>query len=382
MFTTYFGMVVNVLLLINEVLKKIGERLFDLPLGKPSFSDPRYISHDFNLSHFHSIGDSGRDSMMSFVDGGNGLVFGAPNFAIHLTRVCFNLFMGATRCMPKNLPSIIEFYTISCASYSGGRIFYETEFVPAREEWVKFLPGNKDLIFDSFDPALRTGSTRVPISRVAEVARLFAEWRYAGYIIEEELDSGDMLIRDGTLQTMTPNESKYADETERKALSKNAIIIGLSKTSSLLTTTGLSLFAAIGELAESSAVAGSSWFYHPIVDITHPEHRAEMYAVKLHPQSDYVFKLEIFKPQAKAMSFGEIEASIGDIAANSCDGAFPGYPYGLLDADRFARVSYEEKESRKIQFLACAYKDGLFERLKKCHKSSDAHDVINAMVKS
>ena len=41
-------------------------------------------------------------------------------------------------------------------------------------------------------------------------------------------------------------------------------------------------FSAIHELSEKSQLKDSAWCYHPIVDINQPDHRAEMYAVKLH----------------------------------------------------------------------------------------------------
>jgi len=44
---------------------------------------------------------------------------------------------------------------------------------------------------------LSTGLRRVPIDRVASAARLFTEWKYADYIIEEELESGDIIVHDG-----------------------------------------------------------------------------------------------------------------------------------------------------------------------------------------
>jgi len=284
------------------------------------------------------------------------------------------------RLKPKKLPSRIEFFTICFAVNIKGQIFYETELVPLREEWSPFLPNVKDLKFHSFDATLRTGTGRVPIIRVAVAARLFAEWRYAQLVIENELKQGDTIIRDGSLQTATTNERKYANETYDRALEKNVKLVGLSKTSALFTTTGYPLMAAIAELAESTPVAKTSWYYHPIVIISQPDHRAEMYAVKLYPRSEYVFRLEFVKPQIEKMSPQDIEQIIGTLSSNSEDASFPGYPYGLLDADRFARVSSREKDDTKVQFLALTSNTGLLERLIKCVRASNAHDIINQLI--
>ena len=121
----------------------------------------------------------------------------------------------------------------------------------------------------------------------------------------------------------------------------------------------------------------NAWYYNPIVDITHPDHRAEMYAVKLHPNSEYVFRLEILKDQAKMMDKKKQEKCICSLAECSKDASFPGYPYGLIDADRFARVSGIEVCGHNLQFLSFAGSSGVLKRLKKCLKTSDAHELLN-----
>jgi len=227
---------------------------------------------------------------------------------------------------------------------------------------------------------LRTGFRRVPIDRVAGAARLFTEWKYTGTVIEEELESNDIIVHDGSLQTSVTNESKYFTKTAKTAAEKNVKLLGLPKTSTLFTSTGYSLFAAIAELSESSSLAKSSWFYYPIVDISHPDHRAEMYAVKLHSRSEYTFRLEFLRPQAEKMSLEDKERIISLLSQNSTDAGFVGYPYGLLDADRFARVEFSERENQKIQFLLCAGQAKILNRLMRCIKSTDAHDILNQVI--
>jgi hypothetical protein len=309
-------------------------------------------------------------------------IFAAHNFSVQLVRIYFNLFRGKERIEPKNIPPCIEFYAACYAQEEDGKIFYYTELVPIKDDWAEFLPNNNDLHIDSFDKTLRVGMSRVPIGNVAGASRLFAEWKYAGVIIEEELGSEDLLIRDGSLQTSVTNERKYYNEIIEKALQRNVKLIGLSKTSTLFTSTGYSLIAAISELSEASAYANSSWFYYPIVDINQPDHKAEMYAVKLHPNSEYVFRLELLKPQAKKMNLDDKKVLFNMLATNSSDATFPGYPYGLLDADKLARVDFNEMETQKIQFLSCASKEKVLSRLIRCLKSTDAHSVLNHLIGS
>ena len=61
--------------------------------------------------------------------------------------------------------------------------------------------------------------------------------------------------------------------------------------------------------------------------------------IKLNNKAEYVFRLDIFKEQKF-----DINEVLSVLVDNSNDLTFPGYPYGLLLSDRFARVSNEEKE--------------------------------------
>jgi hypothetical protein len=363
---------------IHQVVDKISGRLTRIPLGnRPEFSDPRYLPKEFNLDYFQRLERTNFDGQICFVDGGNSPIFSAPNFSVQLVRTYFNLFKGGERINPRHLPQRIEFYAICYAVNDGGRIFYESELVPMKEEFGEFLPDTNDLRFDSFDATIVLGPMRAPIHRVAETARQFAEWKFLGLAIESELESGDVVVRDGTLQTVVTKERKYANIASNIAVEKNVNLISLSKTSTLFTSTGYPLMAAISELAEKSKFKDASWYYHPIVEIRHPDHQAEMFAVKLHPSSDYVFRLEFLNRQAKMNALKDFEAIMGALSANSDDLTFPGYPYGLLDADRFSKVSPNEAGNQAIQFLSCATDKGALARLNRCLKASNAHDILN-----
>lgn len=362
---------------IQRVLKKLTDKVTRLPLGQPAFSDKRYIPRDFSAKFFNSIPQTNCESKIGFIDGGNASVFDAPNVAIHLSRIYFSIFQNGKRVNPRFLPQRIEFYTICYTTLDKERVFYEADFVPILQDWTKFLPDISKMKFDSFDPSLMSGRFRAPINRVAETARRFAEWKIAGLVCEYELDENDLVVRDGTLQTSVTNESIYSNEAMKRAIKNNVIFCGLAKTSGLFTSTGFPLFAAIAELAENSIHANDAWFYNPIVDINHPDHRAEMYAVKLHPNSEYVFRLELLKDQFKMMDQKEQEKCICSLAECSKDASFPGYPYGLIDADRFARVSANEAYNHNLQLLSFADRASTMDRLKRFLKTSDAHELLN-----
>lgn len=367
---------------VHRAVEAVEKAITDVPIGDPSFGDERYKSSELKTEHFHPLPKAVVDRKFAFVDGGSAELLNAPNLAIGLTRVYAGIFRGDKRVEPVNIPSKIDFFTVCYASVASNRIVYKTDLVPVREEWRQFLPDRIDLEFNSFDPTLMSGFQRVVISRILDVARAFAEWRFAKIIIDQELARDDVIVRDGTLQTVVTNESKYANETYDAALNRGVYLTSISKTSSLFTDMGQPLFPSIQILSETSALKDSAWYYYPIVEITHPDHKAEMFAIRLHECSDYVFRFEVFKDQVSKHDLGEVELILSSLAANSRDVGFPGYPYGLIDADRFARISMNEKSVYEFQFLAALSSNkNVWNKVSKYLRSSDAHDILNKMIK-
>lgn len=362
---------------MDRVVEKLDGRLRDVPLGEPTFADARYAPISFDAGHFHQIPEYEGDSVLCFLDGGNMEVVSAPNFMIELTRLYFNKYRGKRRLNPNIIPQRIEFYTICCARPKGNKIIYETELVPVKDEWIELLPESVDMTFNSMDRTLMTGLQRASIDVVARSARVFAEWRLAGLLAERELEKGDILIRDGSLQTFVTNERKYANYAYKAAMENGVIFTGLSKTSTLFTSTGQPLVSAINELSATSPCSSQAWYYNPIVHIKQPDHRAEMYAVKLCPRSSYVFRFEILLDQAEKLRKEEKDLIIAALSANSKDISFPGYPYGLIDVDRFARVEMVEREAQELQFMSAASAKGVWTKIQRFIKASDAHVTLN-----
>ena len=365
---------------IHLVVQVLERNIMDVPAGQPAFADPRYNSFALNTDYFYPLPKLRHERKIAFIDGGSAEIVGAPNFAVGLTRLYFCVFKGDKRIEAAKIPQRIDFYTVCYAVPRSNQIVYKTELVPVKEEWRKYLPDTADLELDSFDRTIMLGLQRAPISRILEVARVFAEWRFSSFIAQEELEEGDVLVRDGTLQTTVTHEGKYADEAYQAALQEKVYFTALSKTSTLFTETGQPLFSAIHELSESSRMKDDAWYYYPIATITQPDHKAEMLAVKLHKQSEYVFRFEVLKDQVNKNNFGEVELIISALAENSKDVCFPGYPYGLIDADKFARVSMTEKTVNEFQFRAAVSRE-VWDKISKFVKSSDAHELLNRLIR-
>jgi len=366
----------------------LAKKITELPLGKPSFlPKERYTAKDFDLKNFRPIEsidgqiqgtqDSGLKTVkLAFLDGGNLALIDAPSFSVHFERVYANCFEGDKRVALKT-PSKIEFFAVATSSGTVSdtvdNLDYKITFVPLNQEHRKYLPDEKDLVFDSYDESMRVGFERMEISRMGDIARSFAEWNCARFICEG-LDSGDIFVRDGTLHAPYSNQARYADRAYDTARKRGVLFCGVSKTSQLYTTTGLPLVAAIGRLARENKIKAPG-YYENVVDITDPAHKADLSFARFHARSDHTFRVEILKGQEEHK-----DAIMSALAENSRDISFPGYPYGLVDADKNARVSYDELEALRMLLFLQISKTGKFEVFKDFLSSGNAHDWLNRIV--
>ena len=191
--------------------------------------------------------------------------------------------------------------------------------------------GTPDHALDTRRPA-----TEHNRSRMMSVPRAFAEWKMAAAVVRTELEKNDVIVMDGTLQTGYAGEARLAAELYELARRKGVVVCALAKTTTLMVPGGIPVLYAAQEAARA---AGHRTWYMPLARRVSGDGSGFVLAVRLHRQSRFTYRLEILRDQYDALvdsdALGEV---IGSIAANSGDASFPGYPYGLISADRHARV--------------------------------------------
>jgi hypothetical protein len=367
---------------LGDVVKKLVEdlngRIDEDELGDPFLSSHNYRTYPLDVKCFNPIKTVDSRKKFVFVDGGNQALVEASNFSIQLNRIYFNMFAGRRRILPSSLPQRMEFFSVTSASFRSDQIFFDTSLYPLAREFETLIPNASDLSFDSTDRRITVGQSRADISRVASIARRFAEWEFSRRVVLSELAEGDALVMDGTLRTAFTNESRYSRAAFDAAKSRGVLYTGLSKTTRLFTTTGLSLTGALRKLAEDSAV-GSTWYYYPVAESLSPEHEAAIFIVKLNDQSGRVFRYEIHAGQAKSLDSGELDELFSQLSVNASDLSLPGYPYGLIDADDNARVRYEELEAYRVMLLSEISKLGSSSKFLRHMQSIDTHGALNLL---
>ena len=339
---------------MDEIIRHITKSLekFGLCEGEcVHFPDKNYKAANIDKKNFHDIKDADSKKKIAFIDGGNAEIIRAANLSLSAVRVYYNVFSDNKKISSKKY----ELFVLLSAFNKDGKISYKTELFNNEIGLDK-----NDLVFDSFDATLKTGAHRVVISKIGDAARKFAELKAVERVIDE-LDKGDIAVMDRDLQASVTNEAKYFDLIYKKADEKGVIITGLCKSSNLLTNNGNPVNALLGLIGEKK-----SWFYYPVAEIKNENHKAEMFFVKLHEKSRHVLRFEVYNKQKD-----NFEDVLGLLKKNSRDPIFLGYPYGLIDADKHARVSNQEKEYQKTVFLAKMGKrlDG--------HLMATAHEILD-----
>ncbi len=296
--------------------------------------------------NFNEIKLIDSDKSIAFVDAGNTEIFKAPDFSLQFLRVYYCIYKKNKRIFSEKN----ECYVLISAFSEKNNIFYKTKFFSIKDSLF-----DREFVFDSFDENLKEGKNRIEISKIINTIRRFAELKTAEKIIDES--KAGFIVLDGDLDAKLRYEKGILEKIYEKANEKNIGIGALSKTSDLLTEDGISVISILN--LKSPKI---KYFYKiPNNDVF------DRFIIKLNEKSGYVFKFD-----ASSRDFDEF---LSVLALNSNDPIFIGYPYGLVDADKFARVSNNEKEYLKTIFSMKIGKE--FNDIIIHENALNAHDMLD-----
>ena len=346
--------------LITQIINQIKANKSSIGEDLPKFSDKNYHPVKINKDNFHSIKETASNRKIAFIDGGNTELLKASNFSLHFIRLYAVIYKDNKRVKAEKK----EFYCLVNSFEDKEEIHYKAKLFDKPD----FIDEN-DLIFSSFDKTIVTGINRAEVSKISSIVRRFAELGFAKEVVGG-LDKDDIIVLDGNLQSTVTNERKYIDGLYEKAEEKGVVVSAFCKTSTLLTEKGMPIPPLLSRLS----TIDEPWYYHPIVNINSVGHKAEMYFIKLNRNSGYVFRYELYKNNVY-----DINEILSLLKANSKDPMFRGYPYGLIEADRFARVSNNEKEQLKLRLMISLGKEN--KELISYLNTANAHDVLDGIGK-
>jgi len=329
---------------MREVVDKVVE---ELKKNINSFEDEKELKEDF-----YEIKKVKTDKKLIFVDGGNAEILAMPSISLQLIRIFYSVYDKNKRTKAEKT----EFYLLVNSVNENDRIIYKTGIFPIKGEI------ELKLSFDSLDKKIITGSKRASISKIGEIVRRFAELKIAADALEK--NNNAVVVLDGSLECTYPGETEIAEELYKAAGKNKSVVAALSKTTRLFTKKGSSVANVLNELGPDKA-----WYCRHINEMDKIDNSINVFFVKLNKNSNYVFRLDVEKDSGLDEIFVLLEE-------NSKDLSFPGYPYGLIEADRIARISNNEKQMLKTMFLS---KIGTT-KLEKFLSSLDAHDLLDRLV--
>jgi len=368
---------------LKECVDFIQQRKRETHTGDSPFTEgDKEINYDIAEERIFQIPSCDILRKLAFVDGGTASILSAADFSISLNRVAGVLFEGNKIKSFKKTPEVIEFYTATILEpMTDGKMAYNIQIFPKEPDFKEFLP-DEEIIIPLNEVREVMGFRFMPnIEIFGGVAMRFAEWTYAAKLIEYELNKGDIFIRDGSLQTGYKDEILLVRELYSTAEEKNVYITGLSKTCRLITKSGDSLISLVDMMA-SKKYPEEKWYFHPIKKITRADNLADVYFVRLHKFARSPFRFDIYLDQSEKLDQQEKEVIISNLAVNSTDLSFPGYPYGLIKVDQLSRVGAREIGPQKIQLLSEFDSELYFKYILPRVRSIDAHDLLNAIRKN
>ena len=322
-------------------------------IGTPGGPDPNVMDfvaagqkkYTISMDTFAEIPNADEPRKIAFVDGGNTLLAEAPAFLIGMNRVYYSLFRGDERQRPALRPRI-EFFSCLTTGTAAGRAagtlattrdLYSVMLFAHRAGDRSRLPPDANLGITAED-VKRRGASRAGL---LGVPRKMAEWAVADSVVANELAAGDVLVMDGTLQSGSGRESDFAAKVYKRAVRKGVVMCGLAKTTTLTTADNRPLVHRASEVAKAAGLGAKRWFVR-IGERATANDMGYTFIAKLHEKSRYAFRLGVLAEQYWTMGRDEVESVLASMAANSRDIAMPGYPYGAIDADRFAKVRMRE----------------------------------------
>ena len=372
-------------------------------VGIPGNSDPSVMvfattnkqKYTISKDHFAKIPDTAEPQRIAFVDGGSALLEEAPAFLIGMNRVYYSLFKGSERQRPTLRPRMEFFSCLSSHSAAVpvaskrsstpsavGRVTTDASPTTGSLYSVKLfthtpgdrgrLPPDDDLEITEED-IKKQGTSRAGL---LGMPRKMAEWAVADSVVANELTAGDVLVMDGTLQSGSRREHAFATRLYKRAIQKGVVVCGLAKTTTLTTVDNRPLAYCASEVARAIGFGGKRWFVK-IGERATADDKGYTFLVRLHEKSAYAYRFGILAEQYRSMSKSEVESVLASVAANSRDIAMPGYPYGAIDADRFAKVRMRETAMYKNMLNAVMMGRPGGADIAAQIRSMSAHQVLN-----
>jgi len=341
---------------MNKDFLKQDKNFFEY--GKFDFTSEKVFLDKANFHQItkHNLDEEDQDKnnlggRLCFIDGGSCELIKSSDLGLFFIRIVGLIFKDNKKI--KTIKN--EFYALIFLSENNGKTHYQFEKYDSNGKLVK-----GEFKIDIFDKTMMFGGKKVNISCIGDLIRSLSEIELATKLTNE-LEKQDIIVMDGNLEIDKTYKYEYFKKLYESAESKKINVCAISKTCNIITNKARSIIPAILDLNPDS----ETFYYYPT---NTSEQNFDIAFVKLNKNSDYVFRLDFLKSS-------HLDSIISGLAYNSTDFVFPGYPYGLIMADKFARISNQEKQYNLTSLKTKAGNN--WNIIKKHINTLNAHDVLD-----
>ncbi|MBI1970504.1 hypothetical protein HYS47_02050 [Candidatus Woesearchaeota archaeon] len=368
----------------------------------------------FSAAHFHCLTytaerDNGRDNgrgnehanfgTLSFIDGGDATLLQTASFSVHLIRAYGSVYKGREKQLSTTMlygvlvqtviDQGVQAYKAACFPLSKASLLSATP--PSFPETFFFKPAHE---------SLRQGASSASPSAIGGIVRRYLELHLAAELCKA-IPQG-MLVLDGSLQRMYEHDEVFFSSLLQAAEASSVTVLAVSKTSELRTKQGRSVLGLLHYHSPKGA-----WFYYPVLSYSllspMKEQRGlyqglfDLCFVKWHQASKHVFRVDLWFPSHNSYDapsegnsgiasgivsinhvsdhISQVQTALSSLLWNAADPLFPGYPYGLLEADQFARVSHEEQQYYQVVLSSLLSKDA--PSVEMWGAATNAHSILD-----
>ncbi len=320
-------------------MKALIEKLNDIVVSRKNaegsfvrFNNGDFKAVELSKNGFKPINNTNSSKSIAFVDGGNSEILGSADFSLQLIRI-----FGIVFKENKKIKSEMSEFFVLVESLDGDIL--KTSIFQRRGS--KLI---EDIEFSRLDESIGEKKEKASCQNVGSLIRRLAELRFA------DLIDADYIILDGSLEA----KHEYEEKSLNRLFNKN--ISGISKTCGLITDNGISAIKAL-----TNMMPKNEWSY--LIG----KGRFDVYIAKLNKASRYCFRADIKTDNG--------DEFFGLLKQNANDAIFPGYPYGLILADKFARISNQERNYFKSLITAKLDEKSLRESI----NTLNAHEVLDSI---
>ncbi len=331
----------------NDIRERL-EKLLARPKGERLLVEREGIKAiEFSSEHYHSLAPA-QDHDVYCIDGGQAIIFETAEILVGVIRVACVKSKSQKTCIIERK----QWYVIINTSVKDGQLVYEAHLLGKNAEEFAINPN---------EAALKDGLSRAKLSKALEVLRKREELLLAQRILEKTNEKSVVAL-DGELDAKAEIEKKALDNLLEASKKHSKQLVGVVKSTNLVTNKGAALSAFL-----LSAAPSGRWHYWPLIS----SEQIDWVIANFAEQQASVYRIDI----PVWINQERMKRILENLCSSSQDISLPGYPYGLIVADQFARVSSEELAQIKATVMSELSREAY-----SSVEGKDTHDMLNRIV--